>query len=50
MGNMGFGTKLRYKHALRQLARFYGSEAIISELKRFREYNIISEEEQYARI
>ncbi len=45
MGNMGFGTKLRYKHALRQLARFYGSEAIISELKRFREYNIISEEE-----
>jgi len=45
MENTRFGIKVKYKHALKQLARFYGSEVIMAELKSFREYSIISCEE-----
>lgn len=45
MENTRFGIKVKYKHALKQLARFYGSEVITAELKSFREYSIISCEE-----
>lgn len=45
MKNTHFAIKAKYGYALKQLARFYGSEAILEELKSFREYGIISCEE-----
>ncbi|OJI07538.1 MAG: hypothetical protein BK997_02900 [Candidatus Micrarchaeum sp. ARMAN-1] len=45
MENTRFGIKAKYWHARKQLARFYGSEMMVKELKCFREYSILSCEE-----